>query len=60
MKAKNLAHTFYAWEGDILLLNILGTPCAKQDKIGKVKGHQLKVSVTATPVAGKATDYMVR
>jgi uncharacterized protein (TIGR00251 family) len=60
MKAKKLAHTFYAWEGDILVLNILGTPSAKHDKIGKVKGHQLKVSVTAAPVAGKATDHMVR
>ncbi len=38
----------------------MGTPSAKQDKIGKVRGQQLKVSVTATPVAGKATDHMVR
>lgn len=60
MKAQKLAHTFYAWEGDILVLNILGTPSAKRDAIGKVKGHQLKVSVTAAPVAGKATDHMVR
>lgn len=60
MKAQKLAHTFYAWEGDILVLNILGTPSAKRDAIGKVKGHQLKISVTAAPVAGKATDHMVR
>ncbi len=52
--------SFYSWEGDILILNILGTPSAKRDVIGKVKGNQLKVSVTAVPRAGKATDHMVR
>ena len=50
----------YRWEGNILVLNILGTPNAKKDAIGKVKGHQLCVSVKAVPRAGKATDYMVR
>lgn len=50
----------YAWEGDTLVLNILGTPNAKRDAIGKVKGHQLRVSVTAVPRAGRATDHMVR
>jgi uncharacterized protein (TIGR00251 family) len=49
-----------AWDGETLVLNILGRPSAKLDVIGKVKGNQLKVSVTATPVAGKATDHMVR
>ncbi len=51
---------FYTWEGDVLVLNILGTPNAKKDAIGKVKGHQLCVSVKAVPRGGKATDYMVR
>ncbi|WP_295020967.1 DUF167 family protein [Sulfurimonas sp.] len=59
MKAKNLKHLFYEWQGDILVLNILGTPAAKRDVVGKVKGNQLKVSVKAQPVAGRATDYMV-
>lgn len=49
-----------AWDGETLVLNILGTPSAKQDAIGKPKGNQLKVSVTAAPVAGRATDHMVR
>lgn len=43
-----------------MVLNILGTPSAKKDAIGKPKGNQLKVSVTAAPVAGRATDHMVR
>jgi uncharacterized protein (TIGR00251 family) len=52
--------SFYAWDEDILVLNILGTPSAKKDSIGKPKGNQLKISVTAAPVSGKATDYMVK
>jgi uncharacterized protein (TIGR00251 family) len=55
-----MSRPFYSWEEDILVLNILGTPNAKKDAIGKVKGHQLCVSVKAVPRAGKATDYMVR
>ncbi|TLS68778.1 DUF167 domain-containing protein [Mariprofundus erugo] len=51
---------FCCWDGDTLVLNILGTPGAKKDAIGKVQGHQLKVSVTAAPVRGQATDHMVR
>jgi uncharacterized protein len=47
-------------QGDTLVLNILGSPRAKQDAIGTPKGLQLKVSVTEAPVAGRATDHMVR
>ena len=52
--------SFCAWDGETLLLNILGKPGANRDAIGKVKGAQLKVSVTASPVSGRATDHMVR
>jgi uncharacterized protein (TIGR00251 family) len=52
--------SFCAWDGETLVLNILGTPSARKDAIGKAKGRQLKVSVTAAPVAGRATDHMVR
>lgn len=51
---------FCAWDGDTLVLNILGKPSAAKDAIGKASGHQLNVSVTATPVRGRATDHMVR
>jgi uncharacterized protein (TIGR00251 family) len=47
-------------DGDTLVLNILGTPSAGKDAIGKPKGAQLRVSVTAAPVAGRATEHMVR
>ena len=52
--------SFFAWEGDVLIVNILGKPAASKDAIGKPKGTQLKVSVTAAPKDGKATDHMVR
>ena len=51
---------FFIWDGDVLVLNVLGTPGAKQDAIGKVKGNQLKISVTTAPRAGRATDHMLR
>jgi len=51
---------FFAWDGDVLVVNILGKPAAAKDAIGKPKGTQLKVSVTAAPKDGKATDHMVR
>ena len=52
--------SFFAWEGDVLVVNIRGKPSASKDAIGKPKGTQLKVSVTAAPRGGKATDHMVR
>jgi uncharacterized protein (TIGR00251 family) len=51
---------FYWWEGETLVVNILGKPSASRDAIGKPKGSQLKVSVTAAPRLGRATDHMVR
>ncbi len=52
--------SFFVWHGDVLVVNILGKPAASTDAIGKPKGTQLKVSVTAAPQGGKATDHMVR
>jgi len=51
---------FCVWDNETLVLNILGSPSAKRDAIGKPKGRQLCISVTAAPVAGRATDHMVR
>jgi len=52
--------SFCAWEGEILVLNVLGKPSASKDAIGKPKGKQLNISVTEAPIAGRATDHMVR
>ncbi len=61
MRPRNATgESFFAWEGDVLVVNILGKPSASKDAIGKPKGTQLKVSVTAAPRGGKATDHMVR
>jgi uncharacterized protein (TIGR00251 family) len=60
-KLRNLTgDSFFAWDGDVLVVNILGKPSASKDAIGKPLGTQLKVSVTAKPLNGKATDHMVR
>ena len=47
---------FFAWDGAVLVLNVLGKPAATRDAIGKVHGTQLKVSVTAAPEATVAPD----
>jgi hypothetical protein len=57
--AKN-SESFCWYEEDVLVLSVLGTPSAKRDLILKPKANQLKISVTATPDDGKATDYMVK
>jgi len=52
--------SFFAWDGDVLVVNILGKPSAAKDAIGKPKGTQRKVSVTAAPEHGRATEHMLR
>lgn len=52
--------SFYQWDGDTLVFNVLGTPGASKDAIGKIKGNQLRISVTESPVRGRATDHMVK
>ncbi len=54
---KNM-RSFYAWDGDTLVLNVLGTPSAAADELGEPKGNQLQISVTATPWRGRATRHM--
>jgi len=51
---------FCHWEGDVLVLNVLGRPCAAQTAIGKVTGKQLEIHVAERPVRGRATAHMVR
>ncbi len=60
-QVKNITgESFFAWDGNVLVVNILGKPSASKDAIGKPHGTQLKISVTAKPLNGKATDHMVR
>ena len=61
MQRKNITgDSFFCWDGDVLIVNILGKPSARTDAIGEPQGNQLRVSVKAKPENGKATDYMVR
>lgn len=52
--------SFCNWEGDTLVLNILGRPRAKKTVIGKVIGKQLEIYVAEQPVRGRATAHLVR
>jgi uncharacterized protein (TIGR00251 family) len=58
-QCRRLKHEFYEWNETTLILNVLGTPAAKKTAIGKPLAHQLKISVTASPTNGGATDFMV-
>jgi len=51
---------FYQWENNNLRLNVLGTASAKQTKLGKVRGNQLKVSVTCAAEKGRATACIIK
>ena len=52
--------TFYHWEGNILVLNILGRPCARRNAIGRVMGKRLEIHVAENPSRGKATAELVQ
>ncbi len=52
--------SFCQWDGDTLVLNILGRPRANRTRIGKVIGKQLEIHVAENPVRGKATAHLVK
>jgi uncharacterized protein YggU (UPF0235/DUF167 family) len=52
--------SFCHWEGDVLVLNILGRPSSKHTAIGDIIGKQLEIHVAERPVRGRATAHMVR
>ncbi|MFA5529924.1 MAG: DUF167 family protein [Thiohalomonadaceae bacterium] len=51
---------FCHWEGDTLVLNVLGRPRAAETRLGQVLGEQLEIHVAEKPVRGRATAHMVR
>lgn len=51
--------SFCWWEGDELVLNVLGRPSSESTAIGRVIGEQLEIYVAERPVRGKATAHMV-
>ncbi|MBI5891749.1 MAG: DUF167 domain-containing protein [Nitrosomonadales bacterium] len=54
-----MTSSFCYWDGDTLVLNILGRPRAKKTKLGKVIGKQLEIHVAENPVRGHATAHLV-
>ena len=51
--------SFCQWDGDTLVLNILGRPRANKTRIGKVIGKQLEIHVAENPVRGVGCDTTV-
>lgn len=51
--------SFCHWDGNTLVLNILGRPRADHDGIGEVIGQQLEIFVAEKPVRGRATDHLI-
>ncbi len=52
--------SYFAWDGDTLVVNILGKPGARRDAVGTPLGTELRVSVTATAESGRATVHMLK
>jgi uncharacterized protein YggU (UPF0235/DUF167 family) len=52
--------SFCHWEGDVLVLNVLGRPSADFTAIGRVIGNQLEIHVAERPVRGRATAHLVK
>ena len=53
-------HPACRWDGDVLVIRVLGKPGSRRDAIGEVHGAELKISVTASPTSGRATEHMLR
>jgi len=51
---------FYHWQGNALGLNVRVQPKASRDEIVGILGSDLKVRITAPPVAGKANAHLIR
>jgi len=47
------------WQGDDLLLDLLGKPGARRDAFGRVMAGRLQVHVAAAPEDGKATARLL-
>ena len=54
-----MSESFYTWQGEDLMLNLLVTAGAKVNQIRKVRGKQLKVAIATQPEKGKATAFLI-
>lgn len=57
MSSDDLPH--WRWDGDDLLLDLLGKPGARRDAFGRVMAGRLQVQIAAAPEDGKATARLL-
>ena len=55
----NQTHSFYCWQGDVLLLDLRIQPGAKSTNIAGLYGHRLKIRIAAPAIDGKANQHLV-
>jgi uncharacterized protein len=53
-------HTFYAWQGDDLLLRVKAQAKASKDEFAEVLDNRLKIRITAPPIDGKANQHLIK
>ena len=51
---------FYEWLDDDLLLRLKVQPNSSKDTFCELRGHCLKVRITAPPVDGKANQHLIK
>lgn len=54
-----VGRSWYAWEGDDLLLDVQVQPRASRDHIAGPHGDRLRVRITAPPIEGKANEHLM-
>ena len=57
---KKLEKNFFIWKNNCLIIRVLICANTKINKIGKVKGNQLKINITQEAKSGKATKYLLK
>lgn len=50
---------FYRWDGDTLILDVLGKPGARKDAFGAVQEGRLKIQIAAAAESGRATRHLI-
>jgi len=52
--------SYYSFEGEDLLLRLYLQPKASRDQLVGEHGGELKITITAPPIDGKANAYLVK
>ncbi len=52
--------TFFNWKNNVLTLHVLIQPNASRDEISGVLGDRLKIRLKASPIDGKANQYLIQ